>query len=120
MANPNEERSIPGLPEEEQFSLKGPTEEEALKPLPDERPFHPTDQLAAWTKNVQAVEEPGELDVASFVKAQSMFIKAQTRFMISGPPPNVDDAYRNISRFSRAQGDFIAAQNAVLEQLGIV
>lgn len=114
MANPNEERSIPGLPEEEQFSLKGPTEEEALKPLPDERSFHPTDQLAAWTKNVQAVEEPGELDVASFVKAQSAFIKAQTVFLTS---PKNDD---KITQYSIAQGRFIEAQTAVLEQLGIV
>lgn len=73
------------------------------------------EQLRAWRQSVAAsAPATGEIDVSSFVKAQSDFIKAQTAFLTS---PKSED---KVVQYSIAQGKFIEAQNAVLEQLGVV
>ncbi len=56
----------------------------------------------------------GEIDAAAFVKAQSDFIRVQTWFLTHGSEPG------SLVRYSLAQGEFIEAQNRVLEALGVV
>lgn len=56
----------------------------------------------------------GEIDAAAFVKAQSDFIRVQTWFLTHGSEKGA------LVRYSLAQGEFIEAQNKVLEALGVV
>lgn len=118
---PNPEDTLAG--QDPQFSLREPTEAEALAPLPQPGIFEQTDQLRAWTKSItdNALEEdPGELDVAALVKAQATFIRAQTRFMTTGAQDNPEVGYRKLTQYSMAQGAYIEALTAVLAQLGMV
>lgn len=100
--------------EDPQFSLRDS--------LPEEHPFSETEQLKAWTHQVQeaAHEDGTDLDVSALLKAQTDFIKAQMLFMTGGNPNNPEEGYRRIAMFSRAQGDYISALVSVLEQMGVV
>jgi hypothetical protein len=63
---------------------------------------------------------PVPVDTTELLKAQSLFIAAQTWFLEEGASMHGDDYTKALSRYSRAQSDLIRAQSRVLHALGVV
>lgn len=81
-----------------------------------EAPADYEEELRRWQQQQDRDQTlaTGEIDAAAFVKAQSDFIRVQTWFLTHGKEPG------SLVRYSLAQGEFIEAQNKVLEALGVV
>lgn len=81
-----------------------------------EAPADYEEELKRWQQQHDRDQTPatGEIDAAEFVKAQSDFIRVQTWFLTHGSEKG------SLVRYSLAQNEFIAAQNRVLEALGVV
>lgn len=64
----------------------------------------------------------GTIDVGAFVKAQATFLRMQTWFLQHRGSPSQDpEVYiHNLTQYSLAQADFIAAQSEVLRQVGVI
>lgn len=62
----------------------------------------------------------GTIDVAKFVQAQAAYIQAQTDFLQHRRHGGEANVLEEVTRYSYAQADFIAAQNEVLHNLGVI
>lgn len=70
------------------------------------------------------VEQPqfqrSSVDVTGLLRAQGIFIRAQSAFLNFRPTDNPADFTNALGHYSRAQAELLSAQQEVLHQLGVL
>jgi hypothetical protein len=98
----NNERNVNGLTRDDVFKPQHPNAERLQHDFPAQPQF-----------------QPGQIDIADYVKAQNKFLEVQTWFLEqkAGDIPQYTQA---LTAYSKAQRDFIRSQATILHQLGVI